>query len=127
MANEAETIPDRETGAHIMVAGLSFQVLSFLGFIAVASNFAWNVKRERKFVRTLEKGSGSGNGIVVPESETRLRVKVFVYGKFAFTTSCSHYFVNHLNSDGIMHGAHPHSLRIPRCTAFEGIHQQTRQ
>ncbi len=47
----ADTAPTRSgslAGTHIMVAGLAFQTLTLLMFIAVAMDFAWNVIRDRR-------------------------------------------------------------------------------
>jgi hypothetical protein len=47
----ADTAPTRkgsEDGTHVMVAGLAFQVLSSLCFIAIALEFTWKVKKAEK-------------------------------------------------------------------------------
>ena len=62
LANEASDISSRDKGTNVMVAGLALQVVSLLAFIATAVDFASNVRKERIFVRELEKGSGNGTG-----------------------------------------------------------------
>lgn len=45
LADTADTRELEETGVHIMVAGLSFQVASLLLFGVLCAEFAWRVNR----------------------------------------------------------------------------------
>jgi hypothetical protein len=48
IADTADNNSTGTQGTHIMVAGLSFQVLSLLGFIAIVTDFALRVRRDRR-------------------------------------------------------------------------------
>ena len=85
MANEADDVGGRDMGTQVMVAGLVFQVVSLIVFLGVASEFAWGVRRERRFVRGLEKGSGNGGKGVSGEgfrSRTALGFRLFLVGEW---------------------------------------------
>lgn len=47
----ANTGSDTRTGENVMLAGLSFQVISLLIFIFISTRFFWNVARERREIR----------------------------------------------------------------------------
>jgi hypothetical protein len=51
IADTASTRQGSMAGTHIMVAGLAFQVFTLLTFIALAAEFARNVRRDRKLRR----------------------------------------------------------------------------
>jgi hypothetical protein len=51
IADTANNNTDSDKGTHIMVAGLAFQVLNLLVFMAVAGAFAFKVNRHRKLER----------------------------------------------------------------------------
>lgn len=51
IADTASTKKDSDQGTHIMVGGLSFQVVSLLLFIGLAVEFALNVRRDRRMKR----------------------------------------------------------------------------
>jgi uncharacterized membrane protein YecN with MAPEG domain len=51
IADTASTPQGSHVGTHIMVGGLGFQVLSLLLFIALAVEFALNVRRDRRIAR----------------------------------------------------------------------------
>jgi RTA1 like protein len=49
IADQGSLTPSaRNGGVHLMVAGLSFQVLSILIFIGLCAEFFWRVKNDRK-------------------------------------------------------------------------------
>jgi len=78
IADTANTEEDSAKGTHIMVAGLAFQVLSLLLFIAVAAEFVFKVKRVRRQQRNI--GSLSKGEKVNGRSERSF--KMFLLGKF---------------------------------------------
>jgi hypothetical protein len=58
IADTAGTAKGSDQGTHIMVGGLGFQVLSLLLFIALAGEFALNVRRDSR----MEKNQQGVNG-----------------------------------------------------------------
>jgi len=52
IADEASTIATENTGTNIMVAGLSFQVISLTAFILLCTEFFFKVKNDKKQVAT---------------------------------------------------------------------------
>lgn len=86
----ADTAPTRkgsEAGTHIMVAGLSFQVLSLLCFIAVASEFFVNVRKAGKS----EDGGARGSSLDA-EQEPSNAAKWNIHGFKHFIAGMSSYF-----------------------------------
>lgn len=84
IADTADNNTDSDKGTHIMVAGLSFQVLTSLLFIAVAGDFAFKVNRHRNLERSTGVGSGNGIGEKVNGRSAR-SFKVFLYALFFST------------------------------------------
>lgn len=50
IADTAATLASAGTGTNIMVAGLSFQVISLTAFILLCTEFFWKVKNDKKRV-----------------------------------------------------------------------------
>ena len=69
IADTAATHAAQNMGVHIMVAGLSFQVVSLIVFMVLCSEFFWKVKKDRD--------SGRAD-----RGETSL--KMFLIGKIPF-------------------------------------------
>lgn len=66
----------RNGGVHLMVAGLSFQVLSILIFMALCAEFFWRVKKDRTPI---------GSGWATRDAASR-HFKLFIYGIFLSQT-----------------------------------------
>ena len=84
IADTANTKKGSDQGTHIMVAGLSFQVLTLLLFIAVAAKFALNVRRDRQERRMTDRGrhqwteTGERKG---SSGRSERSFKMFLFGK----------------------------------------------
>ncbi len=75
LADTASDNAGRDMGTHIMVAGLGWQVLSLLAFLAVGGIFAARVWKEKKQLR--------GLALVEGKEKTQGAVAIrFVVGKF---------------------------------------------
>ncbi|TVY84579.1 Sphingoid long-chain base transporter RSB1 [Lachnellula suecica] len=59
LAETASTLDGAKTGENVMVAGLSFQVISLTVFIALAGEFLWNVRRDRKILQATNWAKGN--------------------------------------------------------------------
>jgi hypothetical protein len=70
IADQGNNQTTRNSGVHLMVAGLSFQVLSILTFMALCAEFFWRIKKDRKQV-------GSN---LAPREATSRHFKIFLYG-----------------------------------------------
>jgi hypothetical protein len=76
IADQGNNQSTRNSGVHLMVAGLSFQVLSILIFMALCAEFFWRAKKDRKQVV-------SG---LAPREATSRHLKIFLYGMFLSPT-----------------------------------------
>jgi RTA1 like protein len=74
LADTAGTRQEEETGVHIMIAGLSFQVASLLLFAILCAEFAWRVK----YVKVLE----MNNFRELIESR---KFRAFLFGKLIYS------------------------------------------
>ncbi len=84
IADTAATARGSQQGTHIMVGGLAFQVLSLLLFIALATEFALNVRRDRRVEGTASKEAGDING------HSEKSFKHFLFGKhLSFPVYCN--------------------------------------
>jgi RTA1 like protein len=72
IADQGSNQSTRNSGVHLMVAGLSFQVLSILIFMALCAEFFWRVKKDRKQVVSN----------LAPRDATSRHLKIFLYGIF---------------------------------------------
>jgi hypothetical protein len=86
IADTASTKKGSKQGTDLMVAGLSFQVLTLLGFIAVAAEFAWKVRKDRKYKRQ--------QGVFMPMAEeirggSERGFKYFLVGALQLSQSSS--------------------------------------
>jgi hypothetical protein len=72
IADQGSNQSTRNSGVHLMVAGLSFQVLSILIFMALCAEFFWRVKKDRKQVVSN----------LAPREATSRHLKIFLYGMF---------------------------------------------
>lgn len=84
IADTANNNTDSDKGTHIMVAGLAFQVLSLLIFMAVAGAFAFKVNRHRKLESTTGGRSGHSVGEKVNGRSAR-SFKMFLFGEHALS------------------------------------------
>lgn len=76
IADQAATKEGRANGVHIMVAGLSFQVISLVLFMSLAAEFFLKVKKDRAQMRSTNWAAGQG-----PPMEPR-GYKTFVWSTF---------------------------------------------
>jgi hypothetical protein len=93
----------RNGGVHLMVAGLSFQVLSILIFIGLCAEFFWRVKNERK--QTGRAGS---------RDAASRHYKLFIFGKSP--SSPSTFLISHADKHSsihISHLLHPRPFPVP--------------
>jgi hypothetical protein len=81
IADTANTQKSSDQGTHIMVAGLSFQVLSLLLFMGLAAEFAWNVWRDHWTKRQEWKGG---------QERSERSFKVFLFGQIQTISSSPH-------------------------------------
>jgi hypothetical protein len=58
IADQASTKASRNEGVNIMVAGLSFQVISLVLFMSLATEFFFKVKKERSQIRGTDWSAG---------------------------------------------------------------------
>jgi hypothetical protein len=72
IADQGNNQSTRNSGVHLMVAGLSFQVLSIFIFMALCAEFFWRVKKDRKQVVSN----------LAPSEATSRHLKIFLYGMF---------------------------------------------
>lgn len=82
IADTASTGKGSDKGTHIMVAGLSFQVLCLLLFVWVAAEFAWRVMGGRRTRRDIEAREREGK--INGRSERSF--KIFLWGKSSDST-----------------------------------------
>jgi hypothetical protein len=79
IADTASTTYGSHQGTHVMVGGLAFQVLSLLLFIALATEFFLNVRRDRRIERVLN-GNASEEARDV-NGHTGKSFKRFLFGE----------------------------------------------
>lgn len=122
IADTAPTQKGSQAGTHIMVAGLSFQVLSLLCFIAVASEFFVNV---RKAGKSEDAGSGSSPD-AEQEQSNAAKWNVHAYKHFIAGMSYILLWNEKLKiiSTCPLNTVCPHSLHLPCCGAVQGLRQQ---
>ena len=104
----------RNGGVHLMVAGLSFQVLSILIFIGLCAEFFWRVKNERK--QTGRAGS---------RDAASRHYKLFIFGKSP--SSPSTFLISHADKHSsihISHLLHPRPFFVPCCRTCTRIQWQ---
>jgi hypothetical protein len=80
IADQGSNQATRNSGVHLMVAGLSFQVLSTFIFMALCAEFFWRVKKDRKQVVSN----------LAPREATSRHLKIFLYGMFLSSALLSH-------------------------------------
>jgi hypothetical protein len=76
IADTGNNINTRNGGVHLMVAGLSFQVLSILIFISLCAEFFWRVKINKK-------QNAASNGWTTREGPSSRHFKLFIFGMFS--------------------------------------------
>ena len=77
LADTADTQKGSDQGTHIMVGGLGFQVVSLLLFIALAVEFALNVRRDRRAGRFVGEAQENGGN----NGKSNGTFKIFLFGK----------------------------------------------
>ena len=83
IADTSSTRSGSLAGTHIMVAGLAFQTLTLLMFIAVAMEFAWNVRRDR---RAAGASSSDSSKERYENGRTEKGFKLFLVGEYPYPT-----------------------------------------
>lgn len=89
LADTASTLAGENTGVHVMVAGLSFQVISLTAFIFLCAEFFWKVKNDRKQV-TATSWANRDIGGAPPEVKG---YKVFLSGKLPHSCPLLHMLI----------------------------------
>jgi hypothetical protein len=97
IADQGSNQSTRNSGVHLMVAGLSFQVLSILIFMALCAEFFWRVKNDRKQTVALD---------WAPRDPTSRHLKVFLYGMF-LSSPLPYSQCPQLTMDSSIHISHP--------------------
>jgi hypothetical protein len=98
IADQASTKEGRNNGVHIMVGGLSFQIISLTLFISLAAEFFLKVKKDRARMRSTNWAAGQG-----PPTSPK-GYKTFVWGA-SFVSLSS--FASSTNNK--QHSLSPHS------------------
>jgi hypothetical protein len=128
IADTASTQKLSNQGTHIMVGGLGFQALSLLLFVALAGEFALNVRRDRRVARVmnprlaLEKRAEGVNG----RSERSFKRFLVGMSSPAFLIKAN-MVLTERDSSCSSYNIHPHSCMLPSCGAVEGIRRETRK
>ena len=78
LANTANTKSAMDVGEDVMLAGLSFQVISLSVFICLSAIFAWNVAVERKAIKLVNWSRGK---VERPPPDVE-GFKIFLAGEF---------------------------------------------
>jgi hypothetical protein len=81
LADTAATVAGSDIGVHVMVAGLSFQVISLIAFISLCVEFFWRVKNDRRRVAATS-WANRETGRVAPEVKG---YRVFLFGIAPFS------------------------------------------
>jgi RTA1 like protein len=92
IADTAGTVAVENTGTNVMVAGLSFQVISLTAFILLCTEFFWKVKKDKKQVAATnwaDRDTGRPN----PEVKG---FHVFLGGKLLSSPYLLHMLINFL-------------------------------
>jgi hypothetical protein len=85
LADTAVNLASATTGTNIMVAGLSFQVISLTAFTLLSAEFFWRAKCDRKRVTALNWAQGQ---IARPPPDSK-GYKVFLSGALTYSLSSS--------------------------------------
>ncbi|KAE8454596.1 hypothetical protein EG329_000219 [Mollisiaceae sp. DMI_Dod_QoI] len=87
IADTANTKKDSDTGTHIMVAGLAFQVLSLLAFIVISCHYAWAVIRLRRGIDVIVNDSRRYLKALHLDRRSTMQFNFFLVG-LSFATIC---------------------------------------
>jgi hypothetical protein len=110
LADTAANLASATTGTNVMVAGLSFQVVSLTVFCLLCAEFFWRVKADRKQVRATNWAAGS---VEKPHSDIK-GFKTFLGSKLLLSSLPSS-LANNQNSLRTRNHSHHGPLRFPSC------------
>ena len=123
IADTASNKVEADRGTHIMVAGLAFQVLSLLAFMAVAGAFSFNVKRHQM----LERGAGSSFVVEKVNGRSAKSFRTFLFGESTALLLPNVKLIALLSSSIRSSSPHPDSFLLPCRGVSKRIQRQASQ